>query len=165
MSISSLLQPFRSMAAHCRWTAADLGNSPEADLFSSNPRSVRPSAVAAKPKASAAEPVARPSLTIPPSPPSRFRWIERLRLFRWLPLGNRRRKSTRPWVQTEMLLQETKPLRHDLTEEDVALVRRQRPVLIYESRPAAEAPRRFDTERAYARLRNRAPLADRIVTE
>ncbi|HTI71976.1 MAG TPA: hypothetical protein VMF06_18520 [Candidatus Limnocylindria bacterium] len=88
-------------------------------------------------------------------------WLRRVLGFRWLPLGNQRKG--RPWVQTEMLLQGTTPLRHDLVEDDVALVRRERSKVIYESGPAAPTPPRFDNSAAYERLRNRAPLASRVV--
>jgi hypothetical protein len=158
MSFSSLLHPLKAVVAMFRWTAADLRRSPDADLFASKSKTMTPSPPSVVTSRNE-------DVTAATNPaPRNKRWVDRLSLFRWLPLGNRR-KSTRPWVQTEMLLQETKPLRHDLSEEDVALVRRQRPVLIYESQPAAATPQRFNTENAYSRLRNRAPLADRIVSE
>lgn len=83
-------------------------------------------------------------------------------ILRWLPLGNRRKG--RSLVQTEMLLHETHPLRHDLVEDDVELVPRGRRNVIFESQPVAAVPRQLDTAHAYERLRNRAPLSDRVVS-
>jgi hypothetical protein len=105
-----------------------------------------------------------PAATNPPEAPARqsWGWFKRLLALRGLPLGNRRKG--RPWVQTEMLLHETHPLRHDLVEDDVELVRRPRRNVIYESQPVASVPRQLDTAHAYERLRNRAPLSERVVS-
>lgn len=80
--------------------------------------------------------------------------------FGWLIGGNRRRESG-PLVQGELLLQNVRPLRNNLREDDVALVERRQPKLIWET-PAAGAPP-DDQGHAWNRLRGRQ--LDRLVVK
>jgi len=67
-------------------------------------------------------------------------------------------------VQGELQLPAVKPVRNDLFEDDVELVRRRRePRLLHETRPPGAAGT-HDPELAVNRLRNREPLTRRLVT-
>ena len=81
-----------------------------------------------------------------PSTPARRSW------FGWL-LGRNRRRDGGPLVQGELLLQNVKPLRNSLRDDDVALVERRQSKVIWES-PVAKATC-DDQELAWNRLRGR----------
>lgn len=70
---------------------------------------------------------------------------------------NRRKKTL---VQGE--LPGVTPLRNDLFEDDVELVRRKERRLLHETRPR-ENPAQHDRELALNRLRNRTPVETRLV--
>jgi hypothetical protein len=75
-----------------------------------------------------------------------------------------RRRSQRPLVQSELMLEQTEPVRNDLAEEDVELVvRRKDARLIHETRPPSGG-RRYDSELVLNRLRRRASMSDRVVS-
>lgn len=75
-----------------------------------------------------------------------------------------RRRTQRPLVQGELVLPEAKPVRSDLFEDDVELVRRRRASrLIHETRPEPTTPGRHDPELAVNRLRMRDAESTRIV--
>ena len=76
---------------------------------------------------------------------------------------NRRRGQSR-FVQGELVLPEVHPVRSDLFEDDVELVRRRRASrLIHETRSAPSTPGHHDPELAVNRLRQREPLSARVV--
>ena len=141
MSITRWFQPLTGLVG--RGSRKSGGRPADTDLFS-GPRAEMPAPLAGS------------------AGRKKLGWFQRLLSLRWLPLGNRRKRSS--LVQSEMLLQETRPLRHDLGEDDVELVRRRRSKVIYESQPVPTVPKQLDTENAYARLRNRAPVSERIVS-
>jgi len=70
----------------------------------------------------------------------------------WLFGGNRRRE-TGPLVQGELLLQNVRPIRNDLRNDDVALVERRQTKVLYETPPATST--RDDQGHAWNRLRGR----------
>ena len=142
MSVSHWFYSLRGLAGLFRNTRGLLGSGSKGNLFSATTTTPTPMPA----------PVKRQSRG----------WLERMSVLRWLPLGNRRKG--RSMVQSEMLLQETHPLRHDLGEDDVELIPRARRNVIFESHPVAAVPRQLDTAHAYERLRNRAPLSDRVVS-
>lgn len=74
-----------------------------------------------------------------------------------------RRSMPRDFVQGELRLPAATPVRNDLLEDDVELVRRRRESrLLHETRPPG-AGGTHDPELAVNRLRNRAPLTHRLV--
>ena len=81
-----------------------------------------------------------------PSTPARRSW------FGWL-LGRNRRREGGALVQGELLLQNVKPVRNSLRDDDVALVERRQSKVIWES-PVAKATC-DDQELAWNRLRGR----------
>jgi len=81
---------------------------------------------------------------------------------RFLSFENRR-STPRDLVQGELRLPAATPVRNDLLEDDVELVRRRREGrLLHETRPPG-AGGTHDPELAVNRLRNRAPLTRRLV--
>jgi hypothetical protein len=81
---------------------------------------------------------------------------------RFLSFENRRIPN-HPLVQAEFQLPAATPVRNDLFEDDVELVRRRRGGhLLHETRPPGAAGT-HDPELAVNRLRNRAPLDRRLV--
>ena len=81
---------------------------------------------------------------------------------RFLSFENRRIPN-HPLVQAEFQLLAATPVRNDLFEDDVELVRRRRGGhLLHETRPPGAAGT-HDPELAVNRLRNRAPLDRRLV--
>ena len=81
-----------------------------------------------------------------PSTPARRSW------FGWM-FGRNRRREGGPLVQGEFLLQNVKPVRNSLRDDDVALVERRQSKVIWES-PVAKAAS-DDQELAWNRLRGR----------
>jgi hypothetical protein len=76
---------------------------------------------------------------------------------------NRRRGQNR-FVQGELVLPEAHPVRSDLFEDDVELVRRRKVSrLIHETRSAPSTPGHHDRELAINRLRQREPVSSRVV--
>jgi hypothetical protein len=76
---------------------------------------------------------------------------------------NRRRGQSR-FVQGELVLPEAHPVRSDLFEDDVELVRRRKVSrLIHETRSAPSTPGHHDRELAINRLRQREPVSSRVV--
>ena len=83
---------------------------------------------------------------------------------RFLSFENRR-SMPRDLVQGELRLPAATPVRNDLLEDDVELVRRRREGrLLHETRPPG-AGGTHDPELAVNRLRNRAPLTRRLVAK
>lgn len=81
---------------------------------------------------------------------------------RFLSFENQR-SPQRDMVQGELQLPAVNPVRNDLLEDDVELVRRRRESrLLHETRPPGAAGT-HDPELAVNRLRNRAPMAQRLV--
>lgn len=75
-----------------------------------------------------------------------------------------RRRTQNSLVQGELVLPEAKPIRSDLFEDDVELVRRRRASrLIHETRTEPTTPGHHDPELAVNRLRFREPAATRVV--
>jgi hypothetical protein len=72
--------------------------------------------------------------------------------FGWLWGGNRRRDPVR-LVQGELLLQNVRPVRNDLVNDDVALVERRQSKVLYQTPEIASA--RDDQGHAWNRLRGR----------
>lgn len=81
-----------------------------------------------------------------PSTPARRSW------FGWM-FGRNRRREGGPLVQGEFLLQNVKPVRNSMRDDDVALVERRQSKVIWES-PVAKAAS-DDQELAWNRLRGR----------
>ncbi len=80
--------------------------------------------------------------------------------FGWLFGGNRRRE-TGPLVQGELSLQNVRPLRNTLRDDDIALVERRQSKVIWET-PAAGTTRN-DQDHAWNRLRGRR--LDKLVVD
>jgi len=81
-----------------------------------------------------------------PSTPTRRSW------FGWM-FGRNRRREGGPLVQAEFLLQNVKPVRNSLRDDDVALVERRQSKVIWES-PVAKVTN-DNQELAWNRLRGR----------
>jgi hypothetical protein len=81
-----------------------------------------------------------------PSTPARRSW------FGWM-FGKNRRREGGPLVQGELLLQNVKPVRNSLRDDDVALVERRQSKVIWES-PVAKVTN-DNQELAWNRLRGR----------
>jgi hypothetical protein len=74
------------------------------------------------------------------------------------------RLPARNLIQGELQLPAVTPVRNDLVEDDVELVRRRRETrLLHETRPPG-AGGTHDPELAVNRLRNRAPVTSRLVS-
>jgi hypothetical protein len=75
-----------------------------------------------------------------------------------------RRRQGQGFIQGELTLPEVQPVRSDLFEDDVELVRRRKETrLIHETRPEPSTPGRIDPELAINRLRRRGSQEIRTV--